>query len=235
MRRELPTCSLPCVACGFAALQFRQWLRRCGHRLGVGRPRPLDEASLRAPDSPLCLRARDLAREAYDSHLLGHGMRTWANAVAVAAHLELGPDPEALFVACLLHDLGLTPSFAGPGPFELRGAEAARSICLTDARRAQLVHDAIAMHTYVGAAVGPPEIRLVQSGSGGDLVGLDVETIHPDTRRAIAARWPKAPGFSDSVLDALRRETRPHPESPGAGLLRVGFAGRVHAFHRSRR
>jgi hypothetical protein len=234
MRTHLPPCSLPGVAAGFALLQLRAWLRQAGGLVGVGRPRPVDPSLLEPPDSSLVGRARELAEAAYDPHLLGHGLRTWAFARAVAEHVGLRPDPEALHVACLLHDLGLTERFAGERPFELRGADAAHAVCLPDQARADVVHEAIALHTSLGAAVGPAEVRLVQTGSGGDLVGLDAELVHPETRRAIERRWPTAEGFGSHVVDRLRAETAPHPTSPAARLLQVGFAGRVSAYQRSR-
>lgn len=234
MRTTLPPCTRAGVAAGFATLQLRAWARQAGQRLGVGRPSPIALEDLQAPDSGLVARARALAAEAYDPHLLGHGERTWALARAVALHLRLAPDPEALYVACLLHDLGLTPRFAGEAPFELRGAEAARHVCLPDESRGDVVHEAIALHTSLRAALGPAEVRLVQTGSGGDLVGLDAELVHPSTRGAILARWPITAEYGAHILERLRTETAPHPESPGARLLQVGFAGRLHAYQRER-
>ena len=234
MRATLPETSGPVVFCGFAALQVRAWLRQASQAIGIGRPVPLDLEALNPPDSALARRAEYLAREAYDGDLHGHASRTWAYGRAVGLHLGLPVDPEALYVACLLHDVGLTEKYSGATPFELRGAEAAHAACQPDQVRADLAHDAIAMHTSLGAGFGPPEMRLVQSGSGGDLVGLDKEFVHPETHRAIVTRWPKSGTFSRSIVDALKAETAPHPRSPGAALLGAGFAGRIRAHHRGR-
>lgn len=233
MRQSLPRPTLPVLICGFSALQLRQRTRRTLQGLGLGRAQALPEDRLRPPDSALCTKAEALAEAAYEPHLLGHCYRTWAFALAVAQHDGLKPDPEALYVAALLHDLGLTERFAGTTPFELRGADAAHRLCLPDETRAQIVHEAIALHTSLGAALGSAVVRLLQSGSGGDLVGLDMELIHPATRTAIRARWPTETGFVGHVCTRLKSETRPHPHSPGAGLLRVGFAGRIAAHHRT--
>lgn len=232
MRTTLPSAPLPMLVCGFSALQLRQQVRRSVQGLGMNRPQALADERLQPPDSALCTRAEALAKEAYEPHLLGHGYRTWAFAQAVAHHEGLQPDPEALYVAALLHDLGLTERFKGPTPFELRGADAAHALCLPDETRAQVVHEAIALHTSLGAALGSAEVRLVQTGSGGDLLGLDMELVHRETRAAIRARWPTTPGFVGHVCGRLKQETKPHPKSPGAGLLRMGFAGRVAQHHR---
>ncbi|MBX2799720.1 MAG: HD domain-containing protein [Myxococcales bacterium] len=234
MRTTLPSDPLPCVASGFALLQLRAWARQASQLVGLGRPAPVDPESIAAPDSTLARRAEQIAEHAYDGHLLGHGHRTYAIGRAVGVHLGLRPDPEAFYVACLLHDVGLTEAHAGEGPFELRGAAVAHEACLPDERRAEVAHEAVAMHTSLRAAVGPAEVRLIQSGSGGDLVGLDEELMHPDTRRWIRQRWPKEAGFGARVVAALREQTRAHPASPGAALMTVGFAGRVRGHHRVR-
>ena len=232
MRQELPACSLPCLICGFAALKMRARLRLLGQRVGIGRPDHVAVETLRPPDSALARSAEALGREAYADDLWGHGMRTWAFASVVAVHVGLRPDPEALYIACLLHDLGLTEAYDGPEAFELRGAAAAHDLCLPDRRRAELVHEAIALHTSVSSVLGTPEVRLVQTGSGGDLVGLDAELVHPQTRAGVLGRWPKSPEFVRSVVGALKRETAKQPRSPGAGLIRVGFEREVRGFHR---
>lgn len=161
------------MASGFGLQQLLQWLRRTAQRVGVGPAVPLLPEVWAVPDSGLVARACELAHEPYDAHLLGHGARTWAFAMALAAHLGLKPAPEALHVARALDDLGLTNRFAGDGPFELRGAHAAHAVCLPDHARADVVHEAIALHTSMSAALGPAEVPLVQTGSGRDLVGLD--------------------------------------------------------------
>ncbi|MEM9074567.1 MAG: HD domain-containing protein [Myxococcota bacterium] len=234
MRQTLPSTSTPVLAAGFLVLKVRQRVRRMGQILGIRRPTPLPPEALTPPDSALAKRADELAMDAYSGALLRHSQRTWGYAVAVAAHESLSPDPEALYVACLLHDLGLTPRFAGEEPFELRGANAGRALCHPD-EKADIVHEAIALHTSLRAALGPPEVRLVQSGSGGDLAGLDAELVHRETDRMIRARWPKPEGDVDDVLWALRRETKAHPKSPGAGLIRVGFEREAKAYQRKLR
>ncbi|MGF1469153.1 MAG: HD domain-containing protein [Sandaracinaceae bacterium] len=225
MRRQLPKDPLPCVAVGFGLLELRRALRRLGRRPG----HEVDVAALAPPDSGLCARAEDLARAWHREALLGHGFRTWAFATAVAEAVGLAPDPEVLFVACLLHDVGLEPEAPGDAPFELVGARRAHELCLPDEARAELVHDAIAMHTSLRALFGPAEQRLVQSGSGCDLVGLDAELLAPTTRRAVRARWPGSPAHFREVGDRLKARTSLYPGSPGATLVQLGFIGRIEA------
>lgn len=224
-----------CTMLGFGALQLRQELRRLGQHLGLGRPSPLELDALAPPDSAVARQAEALARDGYPDHLAGHAHRTWAFARAVSLHAGWSIDLEVLYVSTLLHDLGLCEAWAGPEPFEVRGARVAHETCVhggLETPRADLARDAVALHTSLRAPLSRPEIRLVQTGSGGDLVGLDQEWVHPETRRAIRARWPTRPDFADRILADLKRETTPHPSSAGRRLLRAGFGGRVHAYQR---
>ena len=224
-----------CTMTGFAALKARQMARRQALRLGLQRPDRLDHKALAPPDSQLAKDAEALAAEAYPPHLAGHAYRTWALARAVSLHLGATVDVEVLYVATLLHDVGLTATHAGPEPFEVRGAAVAHQACCAAhvaPGRASLCRDAVALHTSLRAAMGPPEVRLVQSGSGGDLVGLDTELVHPDTLRAIQARWPKSTAFVPQILQDLTEHTQAHPGSPGHTLLRAGFAREVRMYHR---
>ncbi len=72
-------------------------------------------------------KAVDLARESSPAYLFNHTMRTYLFASLTGRALGQRFDEELLFLACTLHDLGLTERFQGDLPFELQGAEAARA------------------------------------------------------------------------------------------------------------
>jgi len=106
--------------------------------------------------------------------------------------------------------------------------ESCRELRTDDLHRAAIAHltrwgrDAMMSIAYDGVA----RVWAAQTGE------VLRELVHPDTRRLVRRRWPTTPGFADHVVGALRRETAPHPRSPGARLLQVGFARRVRALHR---
>ena len=233
MLSQPPRSLYPAYACTAFALEAQRWSRRLCRVLGIGRPQPYRDDTFAKPNSELCQRAEERATAAYDPHLLGHCRRTWAYAQVVGLHLGLQPDPEALYVACLLHALGLTAQHAGPECFEVRGARAAHAVCLPDKARADIVHDAILLRTSITAAFSTPEIRLVQAGSGCDLIGLDRHLVHPYTHQEIQKQWPKDQEFAPHVLAQIEREITPHPESPGGHLLRLGFSERMRSYHHS--
>ena len=65
-----------------------------------------------------------MARETSPPFLFNHSMRTYLFGALLGKDLAF--DHELLFLACILHDLGLTDRYAGEKPFEIEGAEAAR-------------------------------------------------------------------------------------------------------------
>lgn len=65
------------------------------------------------PDSRLAHEADDRVRELSGPVLYGHCLRTWALAELFAQRDRVDHDEELLYVACVLHDLGLTVSHSG--------------------------------------------------------------------------------------------------------------------------
>ncbi len=214
------------------AFDIRQRARRAARRLGHRRPRRLAVEELRGPDSALARRAELLVRELSPPYLHHHCLRTHAFAVAIAAHTDLRPDPELLYLACLLHDLGFTePHLGGDDPFELRGARAAYDWCRQQGLaegRAELVHEAIALHTSLSAARREPEIALVHFGAGVDVLGFRVEDVAPETVEKIVAEWPRL-DFKRALVGDIEKEVAKNTDSPVVGQWKLGFGKRVAA------
>jgi len=77
-------------------------------------------------DSVLCRKATELAQECYQPYLFNHAMRTYLFGALVGRSEKMDFDMELLYLACILHDIGLTSRFMGERPFEIEGAEAAQ-------------------------------------------------------------------------------------------------------------
>ncbi len=217
----------------FVALDASLIWRRLRRRLGLLDLGPVEAADLVPPDSALAAAALELARESSPAFLLNHAARTWAFAAAFAARDRWVVDREALFVAAILHDLGLTGAHAeAPGSFEWAGARAARDFCLARGvapARADLIYDAIALHAAVGIAPRRgPEAALVHLGAGCDLLGIRLGEVPPSLVARTLGAWPRL-DFKRAFPPLLERQARSKPRSHIAGHLALGLGRRIAA------
>src|SRR6202020_2589395 len=103
-------------------------------------------------------------------------------------------DEELLFLACILHDLGLTDRYEGNLPFEIQGAEAARRFLEENGyprRDSEIVWDGIAMHASSIGQFKQPEISLVGAGAGADILGPDFSQIKKSDVDEILKAFPR--------------------------------------------
>lgn len=163
-------------------------------------------AGIRIPDSALTREATELARATSPGFLLRHAQRTYVFGMLLTAQAGMTVREELGYVAALLHDLGLTERYAGPRRFEVEGAETARDWAHAQGLsedEAQVVWDAIALHTSVGiAALRGPEAALVQWGAGADVMGMAANQFDSDTVRAVLAELPRD-GFGPAFYDLV--------------------------------
>lgn len=173
-------------------------------------------AGVRIPDSRIAQDALALAREASPEFLLNHTLRTFVFGSLLAERRGWKVDAELLFLGALLHDLGLTEAHRAPSRFEVAGADAAlrflRERGYPEAR-AEVVWDAIALHTSLGIADRKrPEIALVHLGAGVDVIGLKLDEIAPAALEETLAALPRL-GFKDCLVAALAASVRAAPGS----------------------
>lgn len=205
--------------------QLEQTVRRAARRLGVDRPEPLPLDTVAVPDSPVAVEAANVLSAQAPAVLAAHSYRAYLFGGLLGTRDGLDWDPELLFVAAMLHDLGLTEFVGGEGPFEQRGAAAAHS--WLQARgwpedRASIVADAIRMHLDVGrAGLERPEIALLHFGTAADVTGMRIEDIHPETVVEVIDAYPRQ-GFKQFFADKIRSEARSQPRSATAALCRWG-------------
>lgn len=217
----------------FVGMDARLALRRIGLRLGVISLGPVSSSDHAVPDTAVARAALELAREASPDFLLNHCIRTWCFAATLAARDRVRVDREALFVAAILHDLGLTaPLAAEPGSFEWASARAAHGLCVAHGMvdtRADLVHDAVALHTAVGVASRrEPEVALVHLGAGCDLLGLRLGELPSELLAGVLENWPRL-GFKDRFASLLADQAANKPESHIAGHVGLGLLDRMRA------
>jgi hypothetical protein len=208
-------------------------------RLGLDPDRrpALDPADVRTPDSSAARAAEAHCREVSPPYLVNHCLRAWLWARLLGAEWRLRPDEELLYVACLLHDLGLTPHYSG-GPtdapcFAVRGAEAARALVAGESwpvARGALLAEAITLHlnVSVGREHGV-EAHLLNAATALDVTGLRCWEVPPSARQAVVARVPRLQ-MKRELWPVWKAEADAHPECRGAFLNRyLQFGSRVRA------
>src|SRR5260370_12206691 len=154
---------------------------------------PRTVAGIALVDSKMARLATELARDTSPEYLFNHAARTFLFGALIGNASNLKFDSEILYLACILHDLGLTERFAGPLPFEIQGAQAARAF-LTDNRlptdQANMACDGIAMHPFAMASFQQADIALVSAAAGSDLVGSHLEKIPGSAKARVAVAYP---------------------------------------------
>lgn len=164
---------------------------------------------------------------------MNHCLRSWAWAVLLAPTVDLEPDRELLFVATMLHDLGVTPSFdAHAVPFEDAGGAVGSVFALGagwDAARARRVGEVIERHMWT--SVDPAldvEGHLLEVATSLDVSGAGFSRWSTDDLHAVATALPRL-GFSGSFDELIHAQASRKPASAagrldGSGNVAAGAA-----------
>lgn len=173
---------------------------------------PREVAGIRLVDSQIAKEATQLSLETSPPYLFNHSVRTYLFGALLGRQAKRVFDEELLYLACILHDLGLTERFAGDIPFEIAGAEAARQFLEErgiSEERTGVIWDGIAMHPYAIASHKQPEISLVASGAAADVVGSDVSKIAPAYKEEVLYAFPRL-GFKKAFVRTCAEIVRRH-------------------------
>ena len=186
-------------------------------------------SALVIPDSSLAKEATALLREYSTDLLFNHSMRVYLFAAEQGREQHLRFDPELLYVAAAFHDLGLTKKFSSPNDrFEVDGANAARQFLSAHhvpEHQIRTVWQAIALHTTPGVTqYMEPEVALLYSGVGLDVLGRGLEQFPADVREKIVAQYPRK-NFREEFLKAYFAGFAHKPETT-YGTVNVGVCER---------
>jgi len=177
---------------------------------------PKTIAGIRIPDTRLAVETMEHVREVSSPALYNHVVRTYIFGEQVGRNLGMRYDSEVVYVAAMMHDLGLTPPYIGPGRFEVDGADAAARFLSEHAVAADkvaLVWDAIALHSSNGIAERKqPEVALVHFGAAVDVVGSRLDQIPVDVLHQTLETYPRL-GFKQAFLEAIADVLRKKPET----------------------
>lgn len=188
------------------------------------------------PDTALAKEAEERVRELSQPPLYGHCLRTWAFAALFAQRDRVDHDEELLYLACVLHDLGLTEAHEGRDPtaacFAVEGARAAHSLLCerqAPAERARSVAEAISLHLNISVPDRyGPEAVLLSKGVMLDVVGRRMERFPQAALMEVAEKWPRE-GSGALLLADTERQAKRRPQSRAALLHRLGFTKLVSA------
>jgi hypothetical protein len=185
------------------------------------------------PDSEICKKATQLTTEVSPSFLCNHCLRTFWFGDLLGKRDGLKCDRELLYLGAVMHDLGLTERFGGEQRFEVDGADAARAFVLKHGlsdEKAEIVWDAIALHTSLGiASHKQPEIALVHLGASADVMGMRIADISPEIVEQVLEAYPRL-GFNASMTELLVSQVKQKPQVAAFSWLTEVGRGCIHGF-----
>ncbi|MDJ0112671.1 phosphohydrolase, partial [Rhodococcus erythropolis] len=137
-------------------------------------------------------------------------------------------DPEDLFTACALHDVGLgAEGSAEHGCFTYISAADAEELATrvgTSERSVRRIGEAIRLHMDLTVDRGAgADAYLLHAAAHFDVAGRRAPEIPRATVDATIAEYPRT-GFTDEFAQSMRREVELRPHSRAATLWRSGMA-----------
>jgi hypothetical protein len=173
------------------------------------------------PTTPLAVRTVEYVRACETEPVANHSLRSYVFAVLLAEHEGVRPsadfDPDLLFFACVLHDLGTSPVAGGTQRFEVEGADMAAKFLTdngADTSGVDLVWEAIALHASPGIAERRGALAyLTRRGVGIDF-GPGSEFITDAQGQAVHARYPRLRMVSSLIDEIVRHAGRSPQNAP---------------------
>jgi len=208
-------------------LALRAELRRVASRFKARFERPpaaLERVPI--PDTALASAAQSLCERVATPAILRHCLRTYAWAALLGQQTRQSFDAELMFVASLLHDIGLTPH-APPTHevpcFAVSGARAALAFLRGEGvheERAQRAAECISLHMnpYVSRE-HHPEAQLMAAGAALDTIGSRKQELPEAVRKAVLRRHPPT-GFVAELGCCLGAQIGSWPGTRAAFLAR---------------
>jgi HD domain len=197
----------------------------------VYRSKPIGGITL--PGTAVCDAAVDVVTTYASPALVNHSLRSYIWGVSYAQREDITFDAELLFVAAMLHDIGLVPEFdSHTVPFEEAGGHVAwvfgAGAGWPVARR-QRVAEVIVRHMWNQVDVADdPEGHLLELATGLDISGRHPEWWPEELRAAVLAELPRS-GLREEFLACFQEQARRKPESTAGQAVASGIAARLAA------
>lgn len=186
------------------------------YRLGHRGPYLPGEVDCDPPTTTWAMRADTRARTTLGDEFYNHWLRAWCFGIALArADKANDLDPKLLYVAAMLHDIGLQEPVADRC-FTHAGALAAKQTAPADTplEDVERVQSAIVAHADIRRP-SEPLSRYLQEGSLLDVAGTRITKLDPGTLSQACLRWSRT-GFPGSCRTLWREECRRFPQGRAA-------------------
>jgi HD superfamily phosphodiesterase len=203
------------------------------HATPVSEVTPRRVGGIRIVDTSIAKAATELARTTSPPYLYNHAARTYLFGALIGRAARLQVDEELLYLASILHDLGLTEQFMGTRPFEIEGANAAEKFLSQQGlpvAKSAVVWDGIAMHPLAISQYKRPEIALVAVGAAADVVGTGLEAVSAVDHDAVLQAFPRL-GFKSKFVATCADLIRRYPAGAGRTFMRDIGERKVPGFH----
>ena len=185
------------------------------------------------PDTAACRSALEIVTEYCSPALVNHSARAYIWSAHLADTLGMSVDAELLYVAAMLHDVGLITAFDNHTlPFEVAGGHVATFFAAgagwTVERRKEVAGAIVAHMANVVDPEQDPEAYLLERATGFDISGRASEDFPEPLQAAVLVRYPRL-NLAAEFLACFEEQARRKPGSTAAAAVRSGIAGRMAA------
>jgi hypothetical protein len=186
-------------------------------------PLPATIAGVKIPDSYAAKQAVIQAQDVEAPEIFRHSARSFVFAELVSHVRSVKHDPEIVYIAAMLHDIGLSKEFATPHVrFEIDGANLTKQILTAaghTATDAQVGWDAVVLHSIFSIArFKEPEVFLLSAGVLTDVGGAFLQYLDKATVAQVLTALPRK-GFNAAFLTALTDYARRKPDTVGGTFV----------------
>lgn len=184
---------------------------------------------IKIPDTPIIKDAIDELSNQANTPLINHSWRCYFWGMAFGTMNRFDFDNEALLLAALLHDIGLTDSHLHQKGCLCFTAESAHHFKLIAdkhhycPKKIHLVQDAICNHMNgYYEKDNPAEVLLLQKGAACDVIGEQIHLIPQKYRQDVMRQWGRE-NFNQLFKSLLKQEANNVPNSRTALLIKLGL------------
>jgi hypothetical protein len=185
------------------------------------------------PDTSAALSALDVAQNFCSAAMVNHCRRSYYWAMSLAAIEGIEVDVELLYVAAMVHDIGLSAEFDNHAlPFEVAGGHVgwvlAAGAGWPTARRIRVAH---IVERHMSDAFTPaddPESYLLARATSLDISGMDAAAWPAEFRAEVVAAIPRL-SLADEFVRCFKDQAARKPASSAAASLASGLADRMAA------